>query len=106
MSASPTSFSIGEGGLQAFTYTLSDQNSNPLAGSTSIKVTVEGEDVKSQGDVDITLPDTQSRSWTQFSFVVWDAKVDTLNTLSPVVISIKSVGPNGTAHVTLSGSKN
>jgi hypothetical protein len=106
MSASPTSFSIGEGGIQAFTYTLSDQNSNPLAGGTSIKVTVDGEDVKSQGDIDIILPDTQSRSWTQFSFVVWDAKVDTLNSLSPVVISIKSDGPNGKAQVTLSGTKN
>jgi hypothetical protein len=106
MSASPTSFTIGEGGIQAFTYTLSDQNSNPLAGGTTIRVTVEGEDVKSQGDIDITLPDTQSRSWTQFSFVVWDAKVDTLNVLSPVVILIKSDGPNGRAQVTLSGTKN
>jgi len=106
MSALPTSFSIGEGGIQAFTYTLSDQNLNPLAGGTSIKVTVDGEDAKSQGDIDIILPDTQSRSWTQFSFVVWDALVDTLNVLTPVVISIKSDGPNGKAQVTLSGTKN
>lgn len=105
MSASPTSFTIGEGGIQAFTYTLSDQNSNPLAGGTSIKVTVDGEDVKTQGDIDIILPDTQNRSWTQFSFVVWDANVDTLTSLSPVVISIKSDGPNGKAQVTLSGVK-
>ena len=106
LDANPKSFTIGEGGIQSFTYTLSDQNSNPLAGGTSIKVTVDGEDVKTQGDVDIILPDTQNRSWTQFSFVVWDANVDTLNTLSPVVISIKSDGPNGQAQVTLSGTKN
>jgi len=106
MSASPTSFSIGEGGIQAFTYTLSDQNSNPLAGGTSIKVTVDGEDVKSQGDIDIILPDTQSRDWTQFSFVVWDAKVDTLlQQFTPVVISIKSEGPNGKIQKTLTGQK-
>jgi hypothetical protein len=106
MTAAPTSFSIGEGGIQAFTYTLSDQNLNPLASGTSIRVTVDGEDVKAQGDIDIILPDTQLKSWTQFNFVVWDALVDTLNEISPVVISIKSDGPNGKAQVTLSGTKN
>ncbi len=107
MDASPTtSFTIPEGGLQAFSYTVSDQFSNPLAGSTSIKVSVDGEDVKAQGDIDITLPDTQSRSWTQFNFVVWDAKVDTTNSLSPVVITIKADGPNGKIQKTLSGMKN
>jgi hypothetical protein len=106
LSASPNNFTIAEGGTQEFTYTLRDENSNPLAGGTSIKVTVDGEDVKSQGDVDIVLPDTQDRSWTQFSFIVWDTKVDTLNVLSPVVISIKSEGPNGKIQRTLSGTKN
>ena len=106
MSASPTSFTIPEGGIQVFNYTLSDQNLNPLEGGTSIVVSVEGEDVKAQGDVGFTLPDTQSRSWTQFSFVVWDALVDTVNVLTPVVISIKSDGPNGKSQVTLSGTKN
>lgn len=106
LSAGPTGFSIPEGGIQAFTYTLSDQNSNPLAGGTSIKVTVDGEDVKAQGDVDIILPDTQSPNWTHFNFVVWDAKVDTLpNVYTPVVISIKSEGPNGKASIILSGIK-
>jgi hypothetical protein len=106
MAASPTSFTIPEGGIQSFSYTLSDQNSNPLAGGTLIRVSVEGEDVKAQGDIDILLPDTQSRAWTQFNFVVWDAKVDTVNSLSPVVILIKSDGPNGKASVTISGTKN
>lgn len=106
LSASPTSFTIPEGGIQQFNYTLSDQNNNPLAGGTSIKVAVEGEDVKAQGDIDVLLPDTQSRAWTQFSFVVWDSRVDTVNTLSQVVISIKSDGPNGRAAITLNGTKN
>ncbi len=106
LSASPNSFALSEGGIQAFTYTLSDQNLNPLAGGTSIKVTVEGEDVKAQGDVDVVLPDTQSKAWTQFSFVVWDTSVDTLNIQSPVVISIKSEGPNGKASYIISGTKN
>jgi hypothetical protein len=106
LSASPNSFTIEEGGIVTFSYTLSDQNANPLAGGTTINVSVEGEDVKAQGDIAILLPDTQSRSWTQFSFVVWDAKVDTVNQFSPVVVSIKSDGPNGRAGVTLSGRKN
>lgn len=106
LSASPTSFTIGEGGIQSFSYTLSDQNLNPLAPTTSIKVLVDGEDVKAQGDIDVTLPDTQNRAWTQFNFVVWDAQVDTINTLTPVVITIQSDGPNGKAGITLSGYKN
>jgi hypothetical protein len=106
LSASPTSFTIAEGGTQSFTYTLSDQNLNPLAPTTTIKVLVDGEDVKAQGDIDVTLPDTQSRAWTQFSFIVWDAKVDTTNSLTPVVITIQSDGPNGKAGITLSGVKN
>ena len=106
LSASPSSFTISEGGTQSFTYTLSDQNLNPLAPTTTIKVLVDGEDVKAQGDIDVTLPDTQSRAWTQFSFIVWDAKVDTTNSLTPVVITIQSDGPNGKAGITLSGVKN
>lgn len=105
MSVSPTSFSIANGGIQAFTYTINDQFSNPLAGGTSIKVTVEGEDVKAQGDIDIVLPDTQSRTWTQFNFVVWDTKPEE-DKLTQVVINIKSDGPNGKAQVTISGTKN
>ncbi|NWF88254.1 MAG: hypothetical protein HXY50_02200 [Ignavibacteriaceae bacterium] len=106
MSVSPLSFSIPEGGSQTFSYVLSDQNSNPLAGGTSIKVSVDGEDVKAQGDVDIILPDTQSKGWTQFNFIVWDAEVDTLpNVYTPVIVSIKSEGPNGKAQVTISGQK-
>lgn len=106
LSASPTTFYIPEGGIQAFNYTLSDQFTNPLAGGTSIKVTVDGEDVKAQGDVDLVLPDTQDRSWTHFNFVVWDSNVDTLNVITPVVIYINSDGPNGKRQVTLTGSKN
>lgn len=106
LSVSPTSFTIPEGGIQVFNYTLSDQNSNPLASGTNIKVSIEGEDVKAQGDIDVTLPDTQSPAWTQFSFMVWDSKVDTVNQLSNVVINIKSDGPNGKIQRTISGTKN
>lgn len=105
LSASPTSFSIANGGIQSFTYTISDQFSNPLAGGTSIKVLVDGEDVKAQGDVDIVLPDTQNRYWTQFNFVVWDTKPEE-NKLTQAVITIKSDGPNGKAQLTISGTKN
>jgi hypothetical protein len=105
LSASPNNFTIGEGKTLEFTYTLKDENSNPLAGGTSVKVTVDGEDVKSLGDVDKVLPDTQYKSWTQFRFIVWDAKVDSLNVLSPVVIYIKSEGPNGKVKTILTGQK-
>lgn len=106
LSASPTTFSISEGGSQSFSYVISDQFSNPLSGGTSIKVTVDGEDVKAQGDIDVTLPDTQSRTWTQFNFIIWDTKLDPENILTPVIITIKADGPNGKATVILPGTKN
>lgn len=95
-------FDIANGGSQTFHYTLMDQNGNPLAGGTAINVAVEGEGVKSKGDLAITIPDTQSKSWTEFSFMVYDA-VDTSNVVKPVNIKISASGPNGAAKLSIQG---
>lgn len=105
ISIAPTSVNIPNAGSQSFSYSVSDQNSNPLVGGTTISVTVEGENVAAQGDLDVVLPDTQSPFWTQFNFLVYDTE-DTLNVANPVTIKVESSGPNGSGFITISGIGN
>ncbi len=101
ITVSPTNFDIPNLGSQVFNYTVSDQNGNPLAGGTTIKVLIDGKDIRALGDLDVTIPDTRDRSWTRFSFAVQDTTADT--TSRPVLIRISTTGPNGSATVNLSG---
>ncbi len=103
ISVSPTSFNIPNGGSQSFNYTVNDQNGNPLSGGTSISVNVSGNNVAAQGDVQLSLPDTQSKAWTHFGFTVYDTN-DTVNVAGPVSITITTTGPNGGASTTFSGT--
>ena len=102
VSVTPTSINIPNAGSQSFSYYVGDQNGNPLAGGTSISVSVEGDDVDVQGDLSFTLPDTQSPAWTQFNFLVYDI-VDSVVS-KPVTIRIATTGPNGDGFITISGT--
>lgn len=99
----PTTFAIPNGGAQYFGYTVSDQNGNPLSEGTSITVTIDGEMVSTRGDISKSLPDTQSKGWTQFGFVLYDAEPDTV---APgfVSVTIETDGPNGGAGIMITGS--
>jgi hypothetical protein len=97
----PTTFDIPNLGSQVFNYIVSDQNGNPLAGGTTIRVTIDGKDIRALGDLDITIPDTRDRSWTRFSFAIQDTTSDTVE--RPVLIRISASGPNGSATVNISG---
>ncbi len=103
VSVTPTSINIPNAGSQSFSYYVGDQNGNPLAGGTSISVSVEGDDVDAQGDLNVLLPDTQSPAWTQFNFLVYDI-ADTVNVAKPVTIRIATTGPNGEGFITISGT--
>jgi len=103
ISISPSSFAIPNGGGQTFVYTVRDQNGNPLAEGTSISVSVEGENIKTLGTLDVDLPDTQSSSWTTFSFLIFDSQ-DTTTVVKPVSIEISTSGPNGGAILGISGT--
>ncbi len=105
ISVTPTSFNIPNGGAQSFSYTVMDNNNNPMSGGTKISVSVSGKNVDSQGDVSVTLPDTQDRRWTHFQFLVYDT-ADTVNVAGPVTINIVSDGPNGKASTTITGTSN
>lgn len=98
----PTSFDIPNAGSQHFNYYLGDQNGNPLAGGTSVSVTVDGENVAALGELNFELPDTQSELWTQFGFLVYDVE-DTVDTATPVSITVSADGPNGKANLTIFG---
>jgi len=101
ISIEPITFDIPNLGSQVFNYTVSDQNGNPLAGGTTITVSIDGKDVRALGDLNITLPDTRDRSWTRFSFAIQDTTADT--TQRPILIRISTTGPNGSATVNISG---
>lgn len=50
LNISPTTFDIDNLGMQSFTYWVSDQNENPLASGTSIKVSIDGDNIKTFGN--------------------------------------------------------
>ncbi|MCH8941010.1 MAG: Ig-like domain-containing protein [Bacteroidetes bacterium] len=103
ISISPSTFAIANGGSQNFTYTVFDENGNPLGKGTQITVTVDGTSVSAQGQINVELPDTQSPVWTQFSFTVFDTD-DSTNVVKPVSITINSTGPNGISESIISGT--
>ena len=81
---------------------MSDINGNPLVKGTRISVTVEEGDVNLSGDIDITLPDTQSSVYTQFSFTAYDSEPGT-ELQQNAVIKIQCSSPNGDEVLSIPG---
>ena len=102
ISVSPSSISVPNQGSQNFSFSVSDQNGNPLAANTKISVVVESGSVEVAGNNNLTLPDTQSPFWTSFGFTLIDSKPDTLLS-GPVNIKISTSGPNGGLERLMSG---
>jgi hypothetical protein len=103
ITVSPQQINIQNGGSQTFIYTVGDGNSNPLSKGNSISVTVENGDISLLGDIDLIMPDTQSKNFTQFSFTAFDSKPDTLNPVN-AIIKIQSTGPNGDESINIYGT--
>jgi len=96
--ASPTTFTIANGGSQGFTLDVHDDLRNPLVGGSTIAVSVSGGQVVGG---DITIPDGHSFNQfvpglTRFGFVVADS--DPADTDPPAAASVvvKITSPNGT----------
>jgi len=102
ITCSPNTFNIQNKGTQFFNYEVKDQYGNPLSNGQTITVTVEGDNIKGRGDLSLTLPDTQSKGWTQFSFSISDS--DTLDVARSVSVSIKTNGANGGTKYSFSGT--
>lgn len=103
MGVSPSSFTLENGGTQSFTYTIADANGNPMSEGQTVDITVESEFVDVAGTTEVRFPDTQSKSWTAFSFIAFDTKPDTLYS-EAVTIEIGTAGPNSDATIIVSGS--
>ena len=103
LNISPTSFSLDNGGTELFNYVVADINGNPMSEGQTVTVAIESQFVDIAGTTEVKFPDTQSKSWTAFSFIAFDTKPDTLFTES-VTIEIKTSGPNSEATIVVAGS--
>jgi len=100
LAVTPTTFSLPAFGSQSFTYTVGDQNGNPLvAGSTYTVSTDEG---KVSGSINVTMRDTQSKTATAFSFVLTNNKPDSL-VAKDATVKVEVSSPNGDAARIITG---
>ena len=109
--ANPDDFTINAGQTQSIDYSVSDINGNPMAEGQTINVSLSlppvGADedpynILLMGDTNVTMPDTQDPSHTQYSFSVGVDDVRTFN----FVVRIETSGPNGSAVKTITGRAN
>jgi len=98
---SPTTFNLGPDQFLDFTFTVSDQNRNPLVAGTQIVVSSNNGDVT--GDNQVILDDTQSRGETFFAFRLSNSKPDEIEGTSTTV-SITVSSPNGDASFDIFGT--
>jgi hypothetical protein len=98
----PPNFTILNGGSQAFTFRVSDQNGYPLVHASEITVSATAGAV--MGDVNLTFPDTQSQSWTYFNFALYDDDIAETDPAVPAAIFIIVTSPNGNASYMISGT--
>lgn len=97
---SPTTFSLPPLRSQIFQYKVSDQNNNPLVAGTNISVAAtEG---KLGGDTNNTLPDTQSRAFTIFSFSLTNSEPDSF-LVKDATVTIEVTSQNGNVKLSTSG---
>ena len=96
----PSSFSLEPDSAQQFQYTVHDENNNPLVGGTSITVSTNVGEVR--GDASISLEDTQSRGFTNFSFVLVNSDPDSTEVLA-ADLEITVSSQNGNARTAVSG---
>lgn len=101
LTVSPTTFNIPNQGQQTFTVQLRDLNGNPMSGGQVLQVSAQGP-VAARGQTTVTLPDTQSPFWTNFSFSLADT--DQQDSVATVFVTVRTSGPNGGSFVTFSGT--
>ncbi|GJQ19930.1 MAG: hypothetical protein HBSIN02_02850 [Bacteroidia bacterium] len=89
------------------TFTVADENGNPLAAGTGISASVEGTGsaVVSKVAPTSSLSDVISTFYTSFSVTV-SKSLETGATTGPFTLTITASGPNGEASATLAGTVN
>ena len=100
---SPTSFSVPNGGSQSFSFRVHDGNGNPLTAGTTVNVSASVGDLV--GDVNVTMPDTQSAGWTGFSFLLMDSDGAETEPAQTCIVTISvSSSQNGNASAIIMGT--
>ncbi len=103
LNVSPTSFAVPNGGSQTFTFSVHDVNGNPMTAGTSVSVSSSVGSIV--GNVDVTLPDTQSAGWTSFSFMLMDDDSGDTEPAETCVLSISVTSANnGNASAIIMGT--
>lgn len=84
-----------------FSYSLSDENGNPMVEGTNITVNFSNENLVLSGDTDVTLGDFSESGdgKTEFGFQV--TKPDTVEIFGNLTLTILAEGPNGSTRKTL-----
>jgi len=102
-SVSPTSFTVANGGSQSFSFRVHDLNGNPLTAGTTINVSASVGNLI--GDVNVTLPDTQSSGYTQFSFLLVDDDAAETEPAQSCIVTISvNSSSNGNASTIIMGT--
>lgn len=106
ITVNPTTFNFGNGGGEAFTYTVTDLNGYPMAAGTNISVEV-GSGLNVSGDANIEMPDTftPGPGTTEFGFSITDAE-PLINEPANDVVTIVVTTPSGhRSSLSISGSR-
>ena len=102
ISVDPFTFNIENGGSESFTYTLADVNGNPMSEGQNVSISIDSKYYDVAGATEVKFPDTQSPSWTTFSFVAFDTEPDSIS-VETIAIEISTSGPNGNLIYALTG---
>ncbi len=106
ISTSTNNFAVPLGGVRTLNFVVSDDLGNPLTEGTKIKVTMSGlatTEAEISGDVDVTLPDTYSQQYTQFSVQIADRR-DSITSEKQFSLTINVTSENGSGKYTLQGT--
>lgn len=107
ITVNPTSVNIPSNGSQAFTYTVSDLNGNPMSAGSQINVSVAN-GLEAIGDVGFSLGDytTTGPGRTEFGFTVSDTDDDNADVVgTSITISVTSASTGSTTSLTIQGTR-
>ncbi|MCU0454155.1 MAG: Ig-like domain-containing protein [Bacteroidetes bacterium] len=102
--APTAAFAVPDSGSYSFAYQVQDANGNPLVAGTTIKVSLSGpgaSELEAQGDVDVTMRDTDDPTKTDFNATIVDKTRGGTGGSFTVTIEVK--GRNGDATHTFAG---
>lgn len=107
ISVNPNSVNIPANGSQAFSYTVTDLNGNPMSAGTDIKISV-ATGLEASGDVGFSLGDFTSpgAGSTQFGFTVSDTNDENSDVVgTSITITVTSSATRSTTSLTIQGTR-